>query len=306
MRLTADPPGDRSLAADRVPIRWACVLLVTALAVTFELDRATGSAPVQHLYYLPVIYAALRFGTRGGLVLSGLAIVLYHVANPHLISFRYEETDLVQVVLFAAVGLVAAKLADDARQLQWLAMTDDLTGLHNLRSFEAHLRAMVRVEHETGRPLSVLVLDLDRLKSLNDVHGHLVGAAAVQTVGQVIGARLPSDAVACRYGGDEFVIALPDRTRAQALQFARQLCADVQSIAPRLAGVPFPPGRLTISVGVAGGIVPPSTARAMGPRDDERGEALFKAADEALYAAKRRGRNGVCEAVDDSVIRSVP
>jgi diguanylate cyclase (GGDEF)-like protein len=140
------------------------------------------------------------------------------------------------------------------------------------------------------------VLDLDRLKSLNDVHGHLVGAAAVQTVGQVIGARLPSHAAACRYGGDEFVIALPDHTRAQALEFARQLCADVQSIAPRLAGMRFPSGRLTISVGVAGGIGPASTGRAMVLRDDERGEALFNAADEALYAAKRCGRNGVCEA----------
>jgi len=302
MRLTVDPPGNRSLAADRVPIGWACVLLVGALAATFELDRATDAAPVQHLYYLPVIFAALRFGTRGGLVLSAAAIVLYHIANPHLISFRYEETDLVQVVLFAAVGLVASRLADDARQLQRLAMTDDLTGLHNLRSFEAHLRAMVRVERETGRPLSVLVLDLDRLKSLNDVHGHLVGAAAVQAVGQVIGARLPSDAVACRYGGDEFVIALPDHTRARALEFARKLCADVQSIAPRLAGMPFPAGRLTISVGVAGGIGPASPARAAVPRDHERGETLFKAADEALYAAKRRGRNGVCEAEEWSCI----
>ena len=80
-------------------------------------------------------------------------------------------------------------------------MTDDLTGLHNLRSFEERLRIMVRVARETKTPLSLLVLDLDRLKSLNDVHGHLAGAEAVRTLGEVLAARLPRESTACRYGG---------------------------------------------------------------------------------------------------------
>ena len=74
------------------------------LLLVFALDRATGATPVQHLYYLPIIFAGLRFGMPGGFVSAVSAIVLYHVANPHLLTFRYEESDLVQIVLFLAVG----------------------------------------------------------------------------------------------------------------------------------------------------------------------------------------------------------
>jgi len=85
--------------------------------------------------------------------------------------------------VFIAVGAISAKLAGVTRRLHQLAMTDDLTGLHNLRSLEARLRHMVRNARATETPLSLLVLDVDRLKSLNDVHGHLAGAEAVRTVG---------------------------------------------------------------------------------------------------------------------------
>jgi diguanylate cyclase (GGDEF)-like protein len=294
MRLTtAGPPGDRPLAADRLSASAAVALLVVGLVLTFFLDRATGSAPVQHLYYFPIILAALRFGLRGALTLAICAIGLYHAANPHLLSFRYEETDFVQVVLFVSVGLVAARLADDSRRLHRLAMTDDLTGLHNLRSFEGRLRSMVRTARETGAPLSVL--DLDQLKSLNDEYGHLAGASAVRTVGHVIARLLPANAVGCRYGGDEFVIAISNCARQHAMAVAERLCAAVKALAPQLAGVQFPPGRLTISVGVAGGVVNElSDASALDDRD--RGERLFSAADAALYEAKRNGRNMVWSA----------
>ena len=85
-----------------------------AFLLTFTLDRATGSTPVQHLYYLPIILAGLRFGMPGGIMAALSAIVLYHAANPHLLTFRYEESDLVQIVLFLAVGVMTAKLTLDA------------------------------------------------------------------------------------------------------------------------------------------------------------------------------------------------
>ena len=82
------------------------------------------------------------------------AIVLYHVANPHLLTFRYGEADLVQIALFLAVGTITAKLTQDADRLRRLAMTDDLTGLHNLRSFEARLVTMVRASRASRAPRS--------------------------------------------------------------------------------------------------------------------------------------------------------
>ena len=69
------------------------VVVIAALLLVFELDRTTASTPVQHLSYLPIIFAAFSFGTRGGLMAALAAIVFYHLANPHLFTFRYEESD---------------------------------------------------------------------------------------------------------------------------------------------------------------------------------------------------------------------
>jgi diguanylate cyclase (GGDEF)-like protein len=272
-------------------------LIVGAFAITFSLDRATDATPVQHLYYLPIILAARRFGLRGGVFAALSAIVSYHAANPHLLSWRYEESDLVQMVLFLAVGVTTAKLTLDANRLRRLAMTDDLTGLHNLRSFEARLATLVRVSRATQSPLSLLVLDIDRLKSLNDQYGHLTGAEAVRTVGGLIGERLPPGAVACRYGGDEFVIAIPRCSSFLAHRAADALCRAVHDCAPLLAGRAFAAGTLSISVGGACVSFERATGSGAWPaRDVETGESLFRAADAALYRAKARGRNQVCVA----------
>jgi len=219
------------------------------------------------------------------------AIVLYHVANPHLLTFRYGESDLVQIGLFLAVGVITAKLRRDGNHLRRLALTDDLTGLHNLRSFEASLATLVRAARHTHTRLTLLVLDVDRLKSLNDVYGHLTGAEAVRTVGRIIATHLPPDAVACRYGGDEFVIAIPEPTPVVAYQVADALCRAVHESVPVLAGRAFPAGTLSISVGGASAPFDGGPSRAGPDRDAEAGESLFRAADAALYRAKANGRN---------------
>ena len=276
--------------------RWshprAAVSAVAALLLVFTLDRITGSAPYQHLYYVPIIFSGVRFGRRGGILAAVAATVLYHIANPHLITFRYEESDAVEIALFVAAGMIAAKLADDAQRLHLLAMTDDLTGLHSLRSFEARLAPMVRDARESGTSFAMLVLDVDRLKLLNDRYGHLTGAEAVRTVGHIIAARVPSDAVACRYGGDEFVIAIPRCTTSRANGIADGLRLAVNETAPVLAGLPFPARTLSISVGVASR----SGDRVSETGGENAGEAVFREADAALYQAKARGRNEVCVA----------
>ena len=293
MRLTTS--ADRLAVPTKLPTALALALVGVALLLVFSLDRATGSTPVQHLYYLPIILAGYRFRKRGGLLAGLAAILLYHVANPHLLTFRYEESDFVQISLFLAVGVITARLAGDADRLRHLALTDDLTGLHNLRSFEKRLLAMVRAARETHGSLALLVLDVDRLKSLNDAHGHLIGAEAVRTVGRIIGERLPPDAVGCRYGGDEFVIAIAACTPDLVHRIAESVCRAVHASAPVLAGRPFAEGTLSVSVGgtcVSFDREVPSEA--LSQPDVEVGESLFRAADAALYRAKARGRNQVC------------
>jgi diguanylate cyclase (GGDEF)-like protein len=295
MRLIPASPQGTNAPGGRAKSRpWVIAAVAAGLLVTFLLDRRTDAAPVQHLYYLPIIVAASRLRWIGGLTTSLIAIVLYHLANRALLTFAYRETDLVQITLFIAVGIVTARLTENARRLHSLAMTDDLTGLHNLRSFERHLTAMIDHARQNAASVSMLVLDLDRLKALNDTYGHLTGAEAVRHVGHLIGSRLPPDAVACRYGGDEFVVCLTGRAAAEVRAIADELCATVRASAPVLSGRAFFPGALTISVGVAHGSWPPSDDGDVGSVTDARaGEALFRDADAALYAAKARGRNQV-------------
>jgi diguanylate cyclase (GGDEF)-like protein len=297
MDLTGSPSLAARIVDNPLPRGWATVAIATTLLLIFWLDLVTGSAPVQHLYYLPIIFAAVRFGNRGGLAAAAMAIVFYHLDNSgDLVTFHYHESDVVQIAVFIAVGVIAAKLAKDTRLLHRLAMTDDLTGLHNLRSFEARLRHMVRTARATETPLSLLVLDVDRLKSLNDAHGHLAGAEAVRTVGQVLAAHIPWGSAACRYGGDEFVVGLPRSGQAEARRVAEELNRAVNALAPVLAGVAFPRATLSISVGVASRTFDPPHDGGVPFEDDAAGVALFRAADAALYAAKNDGRNRVATA----------
>lgn len=270
---------------------WTALLVSGALLLVFGLDRATDAAPVQHLYYVPIILAGIRLKMRGGVITALASILLYHLANPHLLTFRYGEQDIVQIAVLLAVGIVTAQLTHDGDRHRQLALTDDLTGLHNLRSFEAQLATIVRASRREHTPIALLVLDVDRLKSLNDRHGHLTGAEAVRTVGRIIGERLPPAAVACRYGGDEFAIAIPRCTSRQGQRVAEGLCQAVHDSAPVLAGRPFAAGTLSISVGGTCALVDGALTRAISARDIDVGEALFQAADAALYRAKAGGRN---------------
>jgi diguanylate cyclase (GGDEF)-like protein len=301
MRLT----GSRSAAESSIVVNesgsrgWTLAAVAAALILVFAVDRVSGIAPVQHLYYVPIILASVRFGYPGSAT-AAIAILLYHLANPRVVTFQYTEGDVLQIALFVGIGITAARLANDRRRLHRLAITDDLTGLHNLRSFETQLRSLLRRAVICQLPLTLLVLDLDRLKSLNDTHGHLTGAEAVRTIGHLIAGRLQAGGVACRYGGDEFVIAIPDCDAQQARAFADQLRTDVNTCAPVLAGVPFPAGTLSISIGIASTAqhaIPAATPNRADPaHDDAAGEALFRAADAALYAAKAAGRNRVAVA----------
>jgi diguanylate cyclase (GGDEF)-like protein len=291
MQLTdSHRAASRSPRSPDIPGPWVIAAVTAGLVATFALDRSTDLAPVQHLYYLPIILAAYRLRWIGGLTTSLIAVVLYHLANRELLTFAYRETDLVQIALFIAVGAVTARLTENARRLHVIAMTDDLTGLHNLRSFEQRLMAMIHDARLVGQRLSMLVLDLDRLKSLNDTHGHLTGAEAVRHVGRILGSDLPPDAVACRYGGDEFAVCLAGCTEADVRALAADLCRKVNGSAPVLAGKPFPAATLSISVGVAHRSWSAGDTSER-ETDAEAGEALFRAADAALYAAKSLGRN---------------
>lgn len=286
MRLTVngDPARVRRTISSLPASVGGAIILLLLLLIAW-LDYATGTAPMQHLYYLPIILAAFVFDYWGGIACALAAIVFYHLANEHLLALKYGEGDYLQVLLFLTIGTVTARLARDRRTMQKLAGTDDLTGLYNLRSFESKLLATIRRAQARRTPVCMLVLDVDRLKEINDAHGHLSGAEAVREVGHIIARSLDGSVFACRYGGDEFAVLQPDSDARASLATAERLRKAVENHAPVLAGRLFPAGTLTISVGIADYL--PEEAR-----DPELvGEELFHAADRALYQAKRDGRN---------------
>jgi two-component system cell cycle response regulator len=161
-----------------------------------------------------------------------------------------------------------------------LSVVDPLTGLHNRRYMEDHLRTLVAQAVRGGRPLSLLIADIDHFKAINDTWGHDVGDKVLRQVAQRFRQNIRSMDLACRFGGEEFVGIMPDLDLARALQVGERLRASI-------AGDVFTVGsgghlQVTASVGLA----------ALAGWDDTP-DNLIKRADQALYAAKRRGRNRV-------------
>ena len=175
------------------------------------------------------------------------------------------------------------RLRDNVQMSIEMAITDVLTGLYNRRYMESHLSALVEQAAARGKPLTALVLDIDYFKSVNDTHGHDAGDDVLREFATRIKKSIRGIDLACRLGGEEFVIIMPETDMAVATLVAERLRR-------RIASEPFPiqQGARTIEVTISIGIA------ALGR--DEDAAAVFKRADQALYRAKRDGRNRVVPA----------
>jgi two-component system cell cycle response regulator len=161
-----------------------------------------------------------------------------------------------------------------------LALTDALTGLHNRRYMETHLKALVEQAREGGRLLSLLFADVDNFKAINDGHGHDAGDNVLRELAQRLRRNIRNIDLVARVGGEEFVIVMPDTGMERALQVGERLRSAIAS-EPIRANSATHLG-VTASVGIA---------TLDGQHDSAEG--LLKRADQALYVAKRGGRNRV-------------
>jgi two-component system cell cycle response regulator len=175
----------------------------------------------------------------------------------------------------------AEKLRDNVQYSMEMALTDPLTGLFNRRYMETHVGTLVERSAARGKSLSLLILDIDFFKSINDSHGHDAGDDVLREFAERLKASIRGIDLACRYGGEEFVVVMPDTDLGVATLVAER-------IRRRIAGEPFPieKGARSIEVTISVGI-----AARMGPQDNA--SQMLKRADEALYRAKRDGRNRV-------------
>jgi diguanylate cyclase (GGDEF)-like protein len=175
------------------------------------------------------------------------------------------------------------RLLDHAESMRARSYVDGLTGIANRRYFDVALDRELRRAQRLGGPLSLLLTDIDSFKAYNDHFGHQAGDTCLSTVAQALAAKLkrPAD-VAARYGGEEFAAILPDTDAAQARQLAESIREYIASL-----NLPHAPSAVrpyvTLSIGVA--------SLEKGRLDEPK--ALIEAADKALYAAKRGGRDRV-------------
>ena len=173
------------------------------------------------------------------------------------------------------------RLRDNVQMSIEMAITDALTGLFNRRYMESHLGTLIEQAVARGKPLAALVIDIDYFKSINDTHGHDAGDDVLRDFALRIKRSIRGIDLACRYGGEEFVIVMPETDMAVAAMVAerlrRRIAAEPFAIEQGARTVP-----VTISIGIAG----------LRGKDDNAA-ALLKRADQALYRAKRDGRNRV-------------
>jgi diguanylate cyclase (GGDEF)-like protein len=164
-------------------------------------------------------------------------------------------------------------------RLHTLAVTDGLTGVFNHRRFQEALQTeLVRAERHK-RPLSVLMIDVDFFKKINDAMGHPAGDELLRRLAETLGADLRQTDLIARYGGEEFTVLLPESTKSEALQVAERMRAAVEALSNEGTAWKL---KVTVSLGVA-----------TYPEDGETGQGVLEAADQAMYLAKRQGRNRV-------------
>jgi diguanylate cyclase (GGDEF)-like protein len=189
-----------------------------------------------------------------------------------------------QAELFQAIAAQAAIAVQNARlheRTVALSVTDPLTGAPNRRHLFTQLGAEIDRSRRYGTPLSLLMVDIDHFKHLNDIAGHRAGDEVLRQVCGVLRRSIRKVDTLARYGGEEFVILLPQLARPLAVEVAEKLRAAVAE-APLDHGARQPAGRVTVSIGVASL-----------PADAAEAGALVDCADAALYASKHRGRNAV-------------
>lgn len=164
------------------------------------------------------------------------------------------------------------------QKLEMLSVTDGLTGLYNRRAFDEKLKEEFERACRYRLPLSLLLVDVDNFKKINDAMGHTEGDELLCSIAAMLKENARANDVTARYGGDEFVVILPNTNSKVAFHLAERLRASIRT----LGMVPF---QATLSIGVS----------ALTPNMKDRQE-LIVAADKAMYEAKRRGRNRVCNA----------
>src|SRR5215467_7521309 len=284
------------------------VTLITAALATFLLvnqpHTAVNSKVVFEGYFLAIGSTSLRYDKRicitAGLLAFGeyFAIVFFtarhwdlngaaYAPYPYgLFSWSAQISRL--IIMLTASALSIALVARSQRLLQ-MATSDSLTGLFNRGYVDDRLAMELSRAQRYDKPLTLAVLDADHFKALNDTHGHAAGDVVLKNLAELLRASFRQSDTTGRYGGEEFVVILPEtdiETARRKVETLRETIA--------ITGIALPAGKQTVRVTVSAGL-------ASYPEDGEDAAELFATADERMFQAKHAGRNRVVAAPTMSV-----
>jgi diguanylate cyclase (GGDEF)-like protein len=204
--------------------------------------------------------------------------------------FRSEGLERKYYLLFLRENQRSRRFALLNEDLADLSNRDGLTGLYNRRHFNQHLKRVWELARHDAAPVSIIMVDIDRFKNLNDSYGHLFGDRILAAIANILRSSIRGgEDCIVRFGGDEFVIILPDMDRVQACETAERLCRRV-----RETTIVSPASEALLSITVSCGV-----ATSL-PADMRDSLELLALADQELYRAKDLGRNRVCCAFDSS------
>jgi two-component system cell cycle response regulator len=266
---------DQAVAVDEVVTRaWKArdALLVDRFDLSRDPSLAGLLPAAKNLLLVPLVADAQPLG-----VLT--------VEQPKHRGDVIERRTISMVSQFASHGALAIRNAWLLEQVQKMAETDALTGVANRRAFETALEREIARSMRYGEELTLIMLDIDHFKNLNDTYGHQAGDEVLRKVGAAIRLYSRESDTAARYGGEEFAILLPSCTRRQSFTAAsrlRELISQIDAVAP-----------ITVSAGIA-----------TYPAHAHTAEGLVRAADDALYESKRAGRDRATRSTRGAYFRS--
>jgi diguanylate cyclase (GGDEF)-like protein len=281
--------GGSHLERRRRPELWVFVTTVLNIQIAITLAAVIAGGPrtaIAASFAAPVLMVGARFSNRGLIVGAPISAALVVVCTLGVDpSYTLHHPDALVIPLMMVIvttAYLSPLVASDVRH-RASSTLDPLTGLLNVRSLSARIAEVAEQAALNGLPVSVVALDLDHFKAINDQHGHPAGDAALRVIAHALRTTLRTFELLYRVGGDEFLLLLPGASSQSAAQIADSLRQAVARARPLGVAV-------TCSCGVA-------TAGA-----DSDPKALIARADTALYRAKRLGRNRV---ELDAPVRSV-
>ena len=301
--------GIRQSVQNLFPGNSGAVYLFNSSRTLLEATTLWGEAPPAETVFAPDECWALRRGRPHGvadiaggfkcrhvqpdqmaylcmpLVAQGEAIGVFHVLLESTDPIQSERKQNLALRVSDHLGLALAKLKLQ-ETLQHLSVRDPLTGLFNRRYMEESMeRELIRAERQ-GKEVGVIMMDIDHFKRFNDTFGHDGGDALLRNLGKFLQKHVRSSDIACRYGGEEFTLILPEASLEVTRQRAEQIKTTVKDLRAHQGQKVLDP--ITLSLGVA-----------VFPGHGATHRALLQAADVALYRAKETGRDRVCLAGKD-------